>query len=65
MTDIQSTFDSVLDQLRQEQKVQELTPAESSAIINRIQTEMQSFNLKKQKKEQESFAEGKKVVLTA
>jgi hypothetical protein len=60
-----STYEILLNQLKQEGKVQEKTPEESKEILKKMEQEMEAFRFEKQRKAKASEEELSSLVLTA
>jgi tRNA C32,U32 (ribose-2'-O)-methylase TrmJ len=60
-----STYEILLNQLKQEGKVQEKSAEESKEILQKMEREMEAFRFEKQRKSKASEEELSALVLTA
>jgi hypothetical protein len=60
-----STYEVLLNQLKQDGKVQEKSAEESKAIMKKMEDEMEAFRFEKQRKSKASEEELSLLVLTA
>ena len=62
---LRSTYDILLNQLKQDGKIKEKTSEESKAIMQKIEDEMKQFRMQKQKKVKATEADLSTMFLTA
>jgi alpha-D-ribose 1-methylphosphonate 5-triphosphate synthase subunit PhnG len=62
---LRSTYDILLNQLKQDGKIKEKTSEESKAIMQKIEDEMKQFRMEKQKKVKATEADLSTMFLTA
>lgn len=62
---LRSTYEILLNQLKQDGKIKEKTSEESNAIMQKLEDEMKQFRIEKQKKVKATEAELSTMFLTA